>query len=564
MSTSRELVSAESKSEVEEPSNHALRRRNHVLTNPMFRPRHFRSKGALLTLVWNFVALVAFVSLIVPTHVRQNDSRYKVMLGLSVLIYPMAGWLGDVHFGRYRILKASMLLMWLASILFVTAVITKTQLDPGNTMRDSKADIFILFTVLLSLVGLSAYQANAVQFGIDQLVDASSSTISSYISWYAWCLFLAYALVIFSQVCTCPQYAPVSSLLLPFLLTACLCSDVLCGSWLVKEPASFNPLKLIFRVLRYAVKHKYPQQRSAFTYWEDKPYTRIDLAKDKYGGPFSTEQVEDVKTFFRILVVVLLGCFFVGLVYTVSMTVNQSRLSIHGNILKEATCPDINFSGYVKRCLEKIVVRSFGYVLMVVFIPFTECAVYPFLWKCFPRFSIMSKFTLGIFFELVYFLLLMTLEVVEYHVLSTDSTLEAGNATCALFNHTAGVVEAPSYYWMMLPKAVNGVGLYCLLTSAVEFVCAQAPYTMKGLVGGIIYLFCFMSVFVSLGVRGLFQVLFEKKDFGKDCGVWYYLSVSLIALFWIVLAIVTTKLYSRRRRDENIHNEQIFAVNYYS
>ncbi len=36
-------------------------------------------------------------------------------------------------------------------------------------------------------------------------------------------------------------------------------------------------------------------------YWEDKPYSRIDLGKSKYGRPFTTEQVEDVKTFFRIL-----------------------------------------------------------------------------------------------------------------------------------------------------------------------------------------------------------------------------------------------------------------------
>jgi len=50
--------------------------------------------------------------------------------------------------------------------------------------------------------------------------------------------------------------------------------------------------------------YKYPRQRSAFTYWEDKIPSRIDLAKSKYGGPFTTEQVEDVKTFFRILVII--------------------------------------------------------------------------------------------------------------------------------------------------------------------------------------------------------------------------------------------------------------------
>ena len=71
-----------------------------------------------------------------------------------------------------------------------------------------------------------------------------------------------------------------------------------------------NPLTFIFQVLRYAVKNKYPRQRSAFTYWEDKPYSRIDLGKTKYGGPFTTEQVEDVKTYFRILVLIGIKCNF--------------------------------------------------------------------------------------------------------------------------------------------------------------------------------------------------------------------------------------------------------------
>ena len=32
---------------------------------------------------------------------------------------------------------------------------------------------------------------------------------------------------------------------------------------------------------------------------------RIDFAKEKYGGPFTTEQVEDVKTFFRVLAILV-------------------------------------------------------------------------------------------------------------------------------------------------------------------------------------------------------------------------------------------------------------------
>ena len=62
-----------------------------------------------------------------------------------------------------------------------------------------------------------------------------------------------------------------------------------------------NPLKIIIKVLTYSFKHKYPERWSAFTYWENYIPSRIDLGKAKYGGPFTYEQVEDVKVMFRLL-----------------------------------------------------------------------------------------------------------------------------------------------------------------------------------------------------------------------------------------------------------------------
>ena len=41
--------------------------------------------------------------------------------------------------------------------------------------------------------------------------------------------------------------------------------------------------------------------RSAFTYWEEDIPPHIDLGKSKYGGPFTTEEVEDTKAFLRII-----------------------------------------------------------------------------------------------------------------------------------------------------------------------------------------------------------------------------------------------------------------------
>ena len=71
-----------------------------------------------------------------------------------------------------------------------------------------------------------------------------------------------------------------------------------------------NPIKQIAKVLNYARKHKIPEQRSALTYWEEDYPSSIDLGKEKYGGPFTVEDVEDVKTVLRLVPVVV--CITMG------------------------------------------------------------------------------------------------------------------------------------------------------------------------------------------------------------------------------------------------------------
>ena len=54
-------------------------------------------------------------------------------------------------------------------------------------------------------------------------------------------------------------------------------------------------------VLNFARKNRYPRNRSALTYWEDNFPSRLDLGKEKYGGPFTEEGVENVKTFLMLI-----------------------------------------------------------------------------------------------------------------------------------------------------------------------------------------------------------------------------------------------------------------------
>ena len=90
-------------------------------------------------------------------------------------------------------------------------------------------------------------------------------------------------------------------LLVMVLLIITLCLAKRRRNWFLIEPGTVNPYKLVYRVTKFARQHKTPVCRSAFTYCEDEIPTGLNLGKEKYGGPFSTEQVEDVKVFYGIL-----------------------------------------------------------------------------------------------------------------------------------------------------------------------------------------------------------------------------------------------------------------------
>ena len=124
-----------------------------------------------------------------------------------------------------------------------------------------------------------------------------------------------------------------SLLSLPLLLLeVTLCIQRYKHHWFLIDTGSKNPYRLVYRTLKFAKAHTNPIRRSAFTYCEDELPSRLDLGKEKYGGPFTTEQVEDVKAFLGILSVLLtLG------------PIMMVDLSINGILWRFASHLDIKF-----------------------------------------------------------------------------------------------------------------------------------------------------------------------------------------------------------------------------
>jgi peptide/histidine transporter 3/4 len=428
----------------------------------------------------------------------------------------------------------------------------------GVCMEESESSPYctVLTTTLkvVSVLGFVGFMSNIIQFSLDQLQEASATEITSFIVWYTWSWNCSLLIGHFLNSGFCGKYKLIATLFFPASASLAVCLDSTFSHWFVKEPVASNPFKLFLGVLRYAVRNKYPRLRSAFTYWEDKPYTRIDLAKDKYGGPFTTEQVEDVKIVLRIFVIVANGCIGLGLCFVLA-----------GNFDIEVLR---HLGGTGDACSGKNVLPSYklfatefsSYLASLLYIPIHEFLIYPLFWKYIAQWNSISKFTFGIFLLLPCYISFLLIEAVGYHY----TEFHDENSKCFLKEgeqHLSLSIE-----WYCIPRIIRGIAFTYIFWGCAEFMCSQTPYAMRGVIFGSTYLLFGLSlVLINLLLLPVWLTAKNWHPVMYGCGVWFYLCVIVFyVIFTLVCIFVFKKVYKMRRRDEDLHNRHIFAINYYS
>ena len=421
-----------------------------------------------------------------------------------------------------------------------------------------------LILSVMELLGLSSFQVVALQFGTDQLQGAPSDHLSAFIFWYI------VAEMLSSMVFQWTQYlinlSSISFGQVKVMMIIHLCWNLFSAAFVsvmlsIKScfminwfstgeripndtqsrdtmSGNSNPYHHIYRVLKYAKKHKYPVQRSALTYWEDKIPSRIDLGKSKYGGPFTTEEVENMKTFLKLIKLLLFLSGILVTSYSIELSLYYSPLLVqhfsHSTsdttqiVLIEASCSTVTIGLFI-----------LSYVAS------------PYLQRYLP--SMLKRIGIGA--------LLTTLCVLS--ALLIDST---GHATKSYkvpcFLSPSDITLNFSPYFLAIPYTLYKLSYMIFTVSLFEFIIAQSPHSMKGLLIGFYYV-------IRFGLAGILAIVlyssfkrYPAYSNSLSCGTVYYIIQTAIALLSLISYTIVALKYKLRERDEVI-NFHAFAEKYY-
>ena len=446
-------------------------------------------------------------------------------------------------------MKASIWVMWWGSVCG-TLLLMIYLLSPHDALKY----VSIVVAYACVTIGSTGLIVNAVPFGTDQMLGASSEEISGFVHWFVWAMYTGRGLssfIVSSLPCTgmgADQTILVSMFFAVAVSSVALCLDFLCQNWLVIEPVSQNPLKSVYSVLKYAATHKHPARRSALTYWEEDIPSRIDLGKSKYGGPFNTEQVEDVKTFFRLLLMSVAISFFIYplSLCNFSLDVFASHFQKQKNLSHSEDCYNVLLDFVTS-----------AYVVIILGIPLYELAVYPLARNWIP--STLKRAGIAAFGTIIVASVALSVDMVGHA--HTNATVEC----MFVENRTASSVVDINFLWIgMVLGIVIGIELVTVFTALFEFLCAQSPFTMKGLTIGLSFASAVGLTSVLTGATVTTWVhAWSPPVTYPTCAFWFYLFIIVVTVVGLVMFGIVAKWYKKRERDDLVHEQKI-VEDYYN
>ena len=480
----------------------------------------------MLVLVWQFLVSCGVLLLDLHTYPIHgiDHSLLAATVILLLLVGIISGWLADTKVGRSKVVQTGLFLSWLGTVLVTVGSVLSLAVDTTSNAANGIIQAVYFVAFCTACAGAAIFLTNVVQFALEQMPDASSVSLTAYISWFVIVTSLGFGscaivrALFFSSYCnteTRMHDRLLRSITSCALLSIAMCSKFLFSHWLIDHRQNHNPLKTVHRVLKFAKQHKYPVNRSAFTYCEDDIPSRIDLGKSKYGGPFTTEEVEDVKTFFRILLVLIV---------------------IYANAIPIFLGNAVPFPTVKQGCIADRSKSYAGFFTAAIFLTY-EYIVYPCI-KIRYRLSMLKTIGLCMLFTVISNVVLFV-----YAIVTEVGLVDASVTTKA--HHWNNII----LFWL------NALILGAFSYSILQFIYSQAPEHMKG--------FFLIWTWVAIGTVIAFsqQNSLNCSQY-KNCGIILKSAAVPVSLLVFVVYCCVARWYKRRERDEPCNERAIIEEIY--
>lgn len=561
-----------------------------------YRRYFFVSKALYLVLLLNILfsaALYGVTSEVLKIIIGPEFvlARNLVIHGVTRVLFPVAGHVADTYVGRHNVIRFSLWIAWVGFAVMSVSFSTDRLDDHINATNR-----FVILPISFTLLSISyvCFMSNIILFGMDQLQGASHVHYCSFFCWWYWTLNVGVIVVNLSQYCTdkVEMSVTIQAGIGIFCVSAAIILDALLKHWFVIEPCSTNgnPLQQIAKILRHiATSPKTQRVPSAVRHELDMGHlSRLDLAKLRYGGKYATEEVEDVKTFFR-MVVLLCSVGFPVFSYAGVSKIHLSSYIIHtasicilllqvfgtmGLLVAHMNNTIASIDFQTALCgVEFTLTDGISAILLLTFIPFLDLLAVPFLRHRNP--SILKRLGIGATLAFLSMLTVFLMEGIGKHT--------PGDRVCMFNTEEPGKLEVNAH-WVVLPLAIvtlaeiyiyipskhfpfsNGITIrenyiYSLMFNydalppiGFEFICAQAPYNMRGLLVGLFFsiqgLFSLISILLqyTFSQHAVYSYPFQGKT-GLSCGFWYYFILVLISFLGLLLYFLAAHTYKQRQRD---------------
>ena len=131
-------------------------------------------------------------------------------------------------------------------------------------------------------------------------------------------------------------------------------------------------------------------------------------------------------------------------------------------------------------------------------------------------------------------------------------------------NSTSSSVVDMDYLWISIVLGiVIGIEVVILFAALFEFLCAQTPYAIKGLIIGLSFASAQgLSSALADATLTTWAHAWSQPVTYPTCAFWFYLFIIVVTVVGLVMFGIVAKWYKKRERNELLH-EQRFVEDYY-